>query len=343
MFVCEHTDFGRAFTPGTVFRPDGDAIAVRQVEAPNLVLPTGAIVACDPYRLQTQANFPAFTRRVPPGEYAVTICVARFTHPARVEERVACAMVRFRRAAPRSWEMALLPGQDPARLPFGHFFGYGVDAGTGCFLDAGALPHFAREARELSRRMQKRSHGEHPFAARDVLDLATPLMRRFRESWAEAATPHGTAFVVDPRTGANVVAFPAGPGDGFYPSYWGLDRHGEPCCLVTDFGLLTETVVGEATFPLPAGRAQPLEHPDFAALDMRLEIKRDAAGRRYTLRIDGADQLTNGPVIRCGRREYHWTASTSTDGRRSTYRFELDKPCEGGEVVLTYRKGVRAL
>ena len=45
-------------------------------------------------------------------------------------------MLRLRKAKPVRWEMAVWPGQDPTELEADQFFGYGVDSGTGSFLDA---------------------------------------------------------------------------------------------------------------------------------------------------------------------------------------------------------------
>jgi TetR/AcrR family transcriptional regulator, transcriptional repressor for nem operon len=45
---------------------------------------------------------------------------------------------------------------------------------------------------------------------------------------------------VDPATGANLVAFRSGEGDGIYPSYWGLDGARRPVALVTDFHVLSD-------------------------------------------------------------------------------------------------------
>ena len=42
-------------------------------------------------------------------------------------------------------------------------------------------------------------------------------------------------LLLDPSTGANMIAFESGWGDGRYASYWGLDRDGAPVCLLTDF------------------------------------------------------------------------------------------------------------
>ena len=43
---------------------------------------------------------------------------------------------------------------------------------------------------------------------------------------------------VDPASGANVIGFSSGFGDGAYPSWFGLDANGDPLVLLTDFGIL---------------------------------------------------------------------------------------------------------
>ena len=46
---------------------------------------------------------------------------------------------------------------------------------------------------------------------------------------------------LDEDSGLNIAMFYSGMGDGAYASYWGLDSRNEICCLVTDFGVLSET------------------------------------------------------------------------------------------------------
>ncbi len=45
-------------------------------------------------------------------------------------------MVRFSGALPVRWRMATTPNQDIETLEEGYFFGYPVDSGIGCFMDA---------------------------------------------------------------------------------------------------------------------------------------------------------------------------------------------------------------
>lgn len=59
-----------------------------------------------------------------------------------------------------------------------------------------------------------------------------------------AMMPSGQTFPltaeveVDPASGANVVAFSSGFGDGAYPTFVGLGSDGQPAVVITDFGVL---------------------------------------------------------------------------------------------------------
>ena len=58
------------------------------------------------------------------------------------------------------------------------------------------------------------------------------LSRTYVPTWS------WTNLILDEASGANVIAFSSGYGDGSYPSYWGYDLAGQRVALVTDFGVL---------------------------------------------------------------------------------------------------------
>lgn len=176
----------------------------------EVVLPTGRIVACDPFIVSGDEE--PFTRGVAPGRYPVLVNVAAFED----QERVAYAILRFADRPPVRWEMALLPEQEVGTLGEGEFFGYGVDAGTGCFMDEAVAPVLGERATE-----------ENEYNG----DFIEEMEKTYVHTWAWGS------FVLDPATGANVVAFSSGWGDGSYPSFWGFDESGAVACLVTDFGI----------------------------------------------------------------------------------------------------------
>ena len=200
-------------------QPDPLPSCVSRVEVHtlgDLWLPTGRVVASDPVVFCETT----FARRAPVGLFAVRVVVAHFTHPA-AEPTVAGACIEFAPATPERWEMALFPGEDLAALPSGNIFGYGVDSGTGCFMDAAAAEEY-----EILRAVNlDRAHQLVSLTTRSDYDWPCPR-------------PYGMAELGG---GLNIAVFRSGIGDGCYASYWGL-RGGEPVCLITDFRLLASWV-----------------------------------------------------------------------------------------------------
>lgn len=198
--------FSQAFGSGfTVTPPDGP-IRLSGLEIGNLAVPSGRIVACDPFLCDRTE---AFGRRVPVGKFPVQLAMARLQH----DERVAFARILFADRPVVRWEMALRPGQTLKDLEPGYIHGYGVDTGTGAFMDAAAqVPYLAATADEaVTMRLV------------DALNNA-PVGSR--------------AWLLRPYGHANVAMFSSGWGDGFYASYFGLDSAGRVVALVTDFGVV---------------------------------------------------------------------------------------------------------
>lgn len=109
--------------------------------------------------------------------------------------------------------MALRPGQRMADLADDAFFGFAVDSGQGCYLDLSTLPFLQRLQRDESEL----------DAARD---------RVMQDCRAE---------LMDPQTGANIVLFDCGMGDGSYPTWIGRSASGEIACFATDLELLSHS------------------------------------------------------------------------------------------------------
>ncbi|MEU8228425.1 DUF4241 domain-containing protein [Actinoplanes sp. NPDC048967] len=97
-----------------------------------LHLPSGRLVAADPSSLDYGEE--PFTVTVAPGGYPVTISVATFADDPG-HRRVAAARLQITDSPTATWELALRDGQDRLDLGDGEFFGFGVDAGLGCFVD----------------------------------------------------------------------------------------------------------------------------------------------------------------------------------------------------------------
>jgi hypothetical protein len=201
----------------------GDPAVLSAVPAGELVLPTGRVVGAD---MAFFSNEP-FTRRLPPGRYPVS-----WLSSARDPDLggdVAAAMIRVTPGDPVSWEMALVPGQDPGTLKPGEVFGYPVDSGTGVFASVEAADKVVKlmtDGGDIEGYFDQISQG---------LDPGNGVYNQSVE------------VTLDPASGVNVIAFVSGFGDGLYPSWFGIDADGRPLVLLTDFGIL------EAPTPTPSG------------------------------------------------------------------------------------------
>ncbi|MDF0660583.1 MULTISPECIES: DUF4241 domain-containing protein [unclassified Rhizobium] len=178
----------------------------------NVELTSGRIVAADPL---AQPDRPALARTVAPGEYPVTLYQAF--------GRIAAASMRFAEGKLDHWELAVLPGQDVATLKDGEIFGYPVDAGLGCYMDADTL--------ELIGEREAQAQAQKPDADVNYYDDVLA---------ADLDANKGRYALHRPITGkkGSVAVFWSGWGDGFYPVFWGLDRDGRALVLLTDFNVV---------------------------------------------------------------------------------------------------------
>ncbi len=190
--------------------------ALKRVSIGTMNVTSGNIVACDPI---VQPDGEPFARQVAPGSYAVEY-VEGNSRPALL-----VLWLRKRQAidpAKITWEMALLADQNAADLGEDEYYGYPVDAGWGCFMDADA-------GRAMAER-EERAKAEDPD------------FDNYYEAFLAEKTEDCDAFVHCPSGGqdaSNIMLCTSGWGDGYYPSYWALDKQGEAVALVTDFGVIT--------------------------------------------------------------------------------------------------------
>lgn len=196
-------DLAVLFTPGAG-GGDGPPRSIEPVA--SLYLPSGKIVACDPLVLLDPVPF---AREVAPGTYPVDASVVQFES----DRRVAALRIVFGPGAPVRWEAATIVGQDASLLASSERFGYGVDAGVGCFMDATTCALLLERAAAIGD-----GGGNYDD---DVLA-------------AELNRDHVDHHPIAGRAENCAIAH-SGWGDGIYSSYWGLDVDGRPLWLVTDF------------------------------------------------------------------------------------------------------------
>src|SRR5689334_4252681 len=208
-----HVDI--AFTSGSLLQ-HGKPVEFQCREIGHLLITSGALAASDPFVFP---NPPPFTQAVPIGRYPVSVAVACYGTGDERDERVAFARVELSDLPAVSWAMALTERQDPSALEHDGYFGYGVDAGTGCFMDpvAGQL---------LAERMDRED---------DYFNVIIDGMEttyKDTRSWLD--------WRPSPERDENIICFSSGWGDGSYPSFFGFAADGRVCTLLTDFFILTD-------------------------------------------------------------------------------------------------------
>jgi len=173
----------------------------------DLVLPSGQLVACDPFMLP---DTPPFKPSMTSGKFPVTLSIAH----TKTDQRVAFATLRLTQTVPASWEMLTVGNQEISTLEEGELFGYGVDTGTGCFMDL-----------STSHALVERMAEQEDF----YKTLMAELDKTYKNTWSWLDAKLGEG---------NLVAFSSGYGDGVYATYAGRDSDGRVSVVVTDFGVL---------------------------------------------------------------------------------------------------------
>lgn len=199
----QHPDFERAFAS------DEKVITIG-----TLGLPSGSVVACDPYFC---AGAQPFMRSVKTGESAVQLRLAK----SQLGERIAIARLLIRPdMEPAAFEPATRAGDAGT---------FSVDSGTASYMDEVTRQAFAEH---LAKYYRKNPDGNYYG---DVIDA------EFRKSSADPNNPGDAgkwALHRIPGTELTVAMFASGLGDGSYNSWWGLSTSGDVVSLLTDFGIL---------------------------------------------------------------------------------------------------------
>lgn len=200
------TGIEAAFEPGRRWTLTGRAIVTDVVDGGTVRMPSGRLIAADPGWIDDSLK--PFETTIAPGDYRVDLGILRF-EDAPEHVRVTAAKLVVSAEPVASWEPALEAGLDPRLLGEGQFYGFGVDTGTGSFFDASARDAFEK-----------------------ILDIDND------EGLIDDVTGAKTAVVPDPASGATLVAYASGWGDGSYPTWIGRTASGEVACFVSDMLIL---------------------------------------------------------------------------------------------------------
>jgi hypothetical protein len=212
-------DFSRAFIDGRTIETEDETVIFKMQQVCDLVVPTGFIVACDPFVFFDSVPF---TTQIPVGTYPVILSIACFDN----DQRVAYARLQISNEPTVRWEMALIPNQDINSLKTNEIFGYPVDAGTGCFMDAEASTVFLKK---LEDEVWTDENSYSDFMIKE-------MEKNYVHTWDWGN------FKLDESVG-NIVTFKSGLGDGVYASYFGFDANDKITNLVTDFTVIEDTEV----------------------------------------------------------------------------------------------------
>jgi len=183
----------------------------------KLVLTSGKLLAWDLLMVPDDRYF--FKKNLKPGRYPVILSVADF-HPVG-DSRIACAMLRFSEERIVRWEVAAINNPDPEETE--ELISYGVDSGTGSFMDLDAAEILAPEETFDEDEFWK-------YCDKVLAEMEKHKLGKYgRAGWAIMRASDSTE--------ANIVTFSSGWGDGAYASFWGYDMSGGLTSLVTDFAL----------------------------------------------------------------------------------------------------------
>ena len=197
-----------AFTAGyTSTDSDKDVFVFATKRVGDLKVTNGKIIAFDPLCMYFEDPF---TTVFPKGSFPVELAIATINDD---DQRTGFARIKFSDAKPVRWDFALTDGQNMEDLQGDEFFGYGVDSGTGAFMDTSGYAEYERLYKD-----------EEAFA-----EIASAMEENYEDT---------RSWLLWQGDAGNGVLFTSGYGDGLFGSYIGYDAAGKICRLVTDFGLL---------------------------------------------------------------------------------------------------------
>jgi hypothetical protein len=195
--------FETAFTAANTQIIKDRKVTVTGITIGNVRISSGRIIACDPMHID-EYGIP-FTQTFPTGEFPVQLAIAN----VEGEETNAFVRIKFSDEPVVRWEFALQKDQSP--IPFGGLksYGYGVDGGTGIFIDEAAAKIVNQD---------------------DLRNFEAPMFKEMMKHYHG-----GWKFTMYNFGQHNLAAFSTGLGDGRYSTYIGFDAKGQPCRLLTDF------------------------------------------------------------------------------------------------------------
>lgn len=183
-------------------------------EVGKIYLSSGKLVACDP--LITNDMLP-FSTEFPKGEFSVML------HKEKESNCVAYAEIIFNTAEIKDWKLATTSGQNLKELADGEVFGYPVESGMGCFMDADTQSSL----NELEQKLYHNKGG-------DFMGIYEEFFHEYFFDENGAIDQYAFLKPSDAHPGT-IFAFETGYGEGFYASYIAYDKNQSPVKIITEF------------------------------------------------------------------------------------------------------------
>lgn len=183
-------------------------------EVGKIYLSSGKLVACDP--LITNDMKP-FSAEFPKGDFPVLV------HKERESNCVAYVEIIFSTAEITDWKLATTEGQDVKELAEEEVFGYPVESGMGCFMDADTQ-------NSLNTLEQRLYHSK----GVDFMGIYEEFFHEYFFDENGAIDQYAFLKPSEDHPGT-IFAFETGYGEGFYASYVAYDKTQTPVKIVTEF------------------------------------------------------------------------------------------------------------
>lgn len=203
---------------------DSNLDKLKEIEIGNIHLPTGKIIASDPFFTH---SIKPFSRPVNPGTYPVKIYI---TEIEPEHYRIAFAKIKFQPETATNWILAVsddMKIDELLNLKDGEYFGFPVDAGLGCFLDEKTNVSYLSKMDKFYNENPDMNYYDDLLASEFDKYSSGNKYSRDLGDWNN--------HILNDTSDLNVIMFASGWGDGYYPTYWGYNDKKETVELTIDF------------------------------------------------------------------------------------------------------------
>lgn len=195
----------------------------------DIYLPSGKIVTADPF---ISDHTKPFVKTVAPDTYPVNLY---FKQQGENHYRIAFSKIKFKQEKATRWILALTEGdkiETVQNLKDGEILGFPVDAGLAFFADNETHKVYLKKSDELYA-------GEELFNYYDDV-LYDEMVAASAGSIYGSKDGDWTNHIPDKNFKGNMIIHASGWGDGYYPTYWGLNNNNEIVELAMDFFVINE-------------------------------------------------------------------------------------------------------